>query len=180
MAQQGSISSLWQKKRKWGQGTEQSKLSHDDVEFVGWGRWAGLVWVSACEGSGSHTRSTHCISAHKGSSGVIFVSTSVGISFAHFTICRKSTMSDISNLCQNGNAAWKISLLLLTGVFETFGWCFSTNTQEWDQSVTLPISVECVSCVYAVTVNFLPFWIRKESLLGIALWEGNLRQHAVS
>lgn len=44
-------------------GAEQSRLSHDEGEFLGWWRWVGLVWVSACKGEWkSHTHSTHTAS----------------------------------------------------------------------------------------------------------------------
>lgn len=50
------------------------------MSFWGGGGELGLNRLVHVKGSGSQTHSTHCISAHKVSFGVTFLSTTVGIS----------------------------------------------------------------------------------------------------
>lgn len=59
MAQQGSISIFFFKAVVGRRGPEHSRLSHGAEEFLRWWKWAGHVWVSACEREwSSHTQHT--------------------------------------------------------------------------------------------------------------------------
>lgn len=151
-------------------GAEQSRLSHDEGEFLGWWRWVGLVWVSACEGEWkSHTHSTHAASPPTRSQ-LVYIWLNPCLFFLlnrSFWHCRANCCFPLPYLafCKRLSSCkyWQMSLQrhdYWIKYIHIIWLTFASNTQERGWSSSLPVSVgiwtfpppfhACTSYVYSV------------------------------
>lgn len=123
-------------------GAEQSRLSHDEGEFLGWWKWTGLVWVSACEGEWySHTQCAYCISAHE---TLIEIHLAVALFWGGFSKQTVAFLCPILQVTYLYNMTYSGHLKILFGdknnISKSSGWCLQQMLKK-DSNSSRPVSV---------------------------------------